>query len=78
MITQKMIDRAKNNIMVHIVFNVNKKACECVGAIVKISDTEVRVSFNTIDDMVRDSITIQRTDILSIEKAKKIKIFQPV
>lgn len=76
MITQKMIDNAKNNIFVHVVFQRDDmKEYECIGVIIKSSDYNVHIAFNTISDIVKDSIVIPKIDIISIEKIKKPKVF---
>lgn len=76
MITQKMIDRAKNNIVVRIMFfGPYKIKYECVGAISKIDSKKVQVIFNALHGDAIDYADILRKDIIMIERVKKIKVF---
>ena len=58
------------NTIVHVVMRENKNddtAYECVGALMKEDEGNIRVAFNAKNDVVLDDLDIPKSDIISID-----------
>lgn len=72
---KKLLDEtSEENLVVHVIFCREGEEYECVGVLTKEEKTMIRVSFNAINDIVKDYIELERGEIISIEVVNASKI----
>ncbi|MCR4306740.1 MAG: hypothetical protein NUV42_02105 [Candidatus Yonathbacteria bacterium] len=73
---KKLLDKnnPENTVVRVVLRGPDKKEYECVGVLVREKKNMVRVSFNAIDDVVKDYLDIEKKDILSIDTVETSEI----